>query len=147
MQKSEIKAYAKQFREAFLRGTPSYRMCAALSGPLCSALNLLGVDAHLRAADMGGIEHIYLQLPDGTVLDPTADQIEGADARLPPVYLGPAVGLLYEASYPWPGGQEWPALMAHFRRLSPAFEAKVVGKMVGDVLRSMPPGSIDFMTP
>lgn len=141
---SAIWGYAAAFREAFLRGTPSDRMCAALSAPLCTALKFLGVEAKLYQTDLEGIEHIYILLPCGTVLDATADQI-GAGALFPPVYLGPAISL-YQQGAPWPGGDEWVEFMGQLKRLYPEFKAEDIGATVGDVLRTMPGGYIKFST-
>lgn len=140
---SEIFAFTSSFRTAFLRGTSSDRMCAALSSPLNAALNMLGIASTLYSSDLAeGVAHIFIMLPDGQVLDPTADQLPGFD----PVYLGRACGI-YRDRQPWAGGAEWLELMAQFMRLHPAFSAAVIGRMAGDVLRSMPPGYIQFSTP
>ncbi len=55
-------------------------MCLALSAPLQAYLFGCGIQTALEE----GINHFYLVLPDGRILDPTADQYGYA-----PVYLGP----------------------------------------------------------
>lgn len=143
MQKSEQLAYALQFREAFLRGTSSDRMCAALSAPLWAALSVLGVGGELHQVEFEDIAHIFIKLPDGDILDPTADQLSGTG--LPSVFLGPARSV-YRHSELWAGGVEWLELMVAMRRLYPSFDAKDIGKAAGDILRAMPADCIEFST-
>jgi hypothetical protein len=50
---------------------------------------VMGVETELVEADFGWTNHCWLALPDGRILDPTADQFVGHGATLPPVYLGP----------------------------------------------------------
>lgn len=66
--------YAREYREAVLRGDSSAWMCAALSAPLHAAFQVLGIPSQLVVSDLGECEHIFLHLADGRVLDPTADQ-------------------------------------------------------------------------
>lgn len=63
-------------------------MCFAVCGPLQPLLSLAGVETELVEAwfkrEYGEQNHYWLKLPDGRILDPTADQF-----GLPAVYLGP----------------------------------------------------------
>lgn len=62
-------------------------MCLAVCLPLEGLLRAAGVEAMAEKADFPGhpevASHMWLRLPDGRILDPTADQF-----GLPPVYLG-----------------------------------------------------------
>jgi len=74
------------FRDGILQGRPSTRMCAVICYPLAGYLSFLGVEVAVEHGDpVRHCNHVWLSLPDGRVLDPTADQF---DATLPPVYLG-----------------------------------------------------------
>jgi hypothetical protein len=63
--------------------------------PLAGYLAFLGVDVEVCESRVGDWNHIWLLLPDGRVLDPTADQF---DATLPVVYLGSPLALHQGAS-------------------------------------------------
>lgn len=66
-------------------------MCFAVCGPLHGLLALYGVEATIEDGEFGDWNHFWLRLPDGRVLDPTADQFnDQLEHPLPPVYLGPA---------------------------------------------------------
>jgi hypothetical protein len=58
-------------------------MCFAVSAALQGYLSSCGVETELVEADFGHTNHFWLRLPDGRILDPTADQF-----GLSPVYLG-----------------------------------------------------------
>lgn len=63
-------------------------MCFAVCAPLAGLLRLHGIEARVVEgfpSDGDFYNHVWLELPDGRVLDPTADQF----ADMPPVYLGP----------------------------------------------------------
>lgn len=136
--------YAREFREAVLQGCSSERMCVALSAPLHAAFHARGTASELVIADLGECEHVFLRLADGLVLDPTADQFNPfSREKLPGVYLG-APALIHQGAVPWPGGQEWHALMAELKRLYPALGASDVGHTVSLTLRTLPPGLCDF---
>lgn len=90
MTDAELIEFATEFREGLLDGHPSNWMCFAVCAPLLSLLRLHGVDAELVEGDLGVCNHVWLRLPDGRVLDPTADQFNAHQIeQLPPVYLGP----------------------------------------------------------
>lgn len=141
---SDVLTYARMFRDAVLQGDSSDRMCVALSAPLHAALLARGHPCQLVVSDLGECEHIFLQLADGQVLDPTADQFNWwSRQKLPGVYLG-APAVIHEGAKPWPGGQEWDGLMTALRRLFPALDAADVGRTVSITLRTLPPGLCSF---
>lgn len=141
---SELLAYAREFREAVLQGCSSERMCAALSAPLHAVLLARGSASELVVSDLGECEHVFLRLPDGLVLDPTADQFNPfSREKHPGVYFG-APALIHKGAIPWPGGQEWHELMRELKRLYPALDAAAVGRTVSLTLRTLPPGLCEF---
>ncbi|MGU3387229.1 hypothetical protein ACLBYG_22155 [Methylobacterium sp. D53M] len=86
---------ASEFRKGMLGDNPSTLWCFMICAPLGGMLRAIyGVDAELVEGDLGEINHVWLRLADGRVLDPTADQFNEARATpLPPVYLGPALDI------------------------------------------------------
>lgn len=90
----------RDFRAGILGDVPSRSMCFAVCAPLVGFLDMLGVRSELVEVDFGFINHVFLRLADGRVLDPTADQFLDRDddcfqevcehgPPLPDVYLGP----------------------------------------------------------
>jgi len=85
----ELVEFAKEFREGILDGRKSNFMCAVISWPLCGLLNFHGVKCQTVEGDLGEMNHVWIELEDGRVLDPTADQFnELFSLNHPPVYLG-----------------------------------------------------------
>ncbi len=85
----QLVRHAREFRDGILDGDPSTSMCFAICAPLAGLLKFYGVEVELVEGmnDIGN--HVWLRLPDGRVLDPTADQYNGVHgATFPPVYLG-----------------------------------------------------------
>jgi hypothetical protein len=88
----ELLQIAQEFREGILDGDPSAWMCAAVSWPLAAYLKVFhDLDSEAIETDLGDMNHVWLRLADGRVLDPTADQFNTLfpHMKLPPVYLGP----------------------------------------------------------
>ena len=88
MNDGEILEFAKDFREGILDGDSSEMMCFAVCAPLETLLNMYGVDCELIEGSVGNCNHYWLELSDGRILDPTADQFNNLDRRFPEVYLG-----------------------------------------------------------
>lgn len=85
--------YAASFRRGILGRRNSTFMCFAVCAPLVTLLNMEGVKSELREGDikldLGSCNHFWIELSDGRVLDPTADQLTSRfGASLPKVYLG-----------------------------------------------------------
>jgi hypothetical protein len=115
-------------------------MCAAISGPLCAALATMGVSSRLMESDLGECNHVFLQLQDGRVLDPTADQFNWCSARhLPGVYLGHGVAV-HDNATECHQTEIWMPLLLEFRRLVPQYSAREIGRMVRLTLATLPPG-------
>lgn len=82
----ELKRIALDMRRGILGKRPSTDMCMAVSAPLQGLLSAVyGFDTTLEEVDFLETNHVWLRLPDGRVLDATADQF-GRE----PVYLGEA---------------------------------------------------------
>ena len=83
---------ARQFRHGIIGvGGDSFMKCFMVSAPLAGLLEAHGVPAKLVEGSFGYCNHYWIELADGRVLDPTADQFNHyphADAPLPDVYLG-----------------------------------------------------------
>lgn len=86
------------FRNGILGRRSSYRMCDAVCWPLQAWLSFaLKVQTDLRHGDMpmnggndGTMEHWWLELPDGRIIDPTADQLQMfGHPKMPKVFIGP----------------------------------------------------------
>ena len=83
MNDRRLRRLVQGFRDGILEGRSSEFMCFAVCAPLQAYLSLCGVETTLVEASFAEVNHVWLQLPDGRILDPTADQF-GLDA----VYLG-----------------------------------------------------------
>jgi hypothetical protein len=95
MQHSELLKLVTDFREGILDGKPSVRMCFAVCAPLSSYLDFVGVENELIEGEAGDMQHFWIKLPDGNIIDPTADQfflLWGCN-KMPPVYIGPQTDL------------------------------------------------------
>ena len=93
MSDAELKRVALDFREGLLGGGDSAFQCVAVCYPLASLLTTQGVDIRLATGTVSHSElfcyHTWLQLADGRILDPTADQFARPNGRrMPKVYLG-----------------------------------------------------------
>lgn len=85
MTDTELLKYVTEFRKGILGRHASKAMCLAVCMPLSCLLTLEGVENTLVEGEVGEWNHYWLELPDGRILDPTADQFGG----FLPVYLGP----------------------------------------------------------
>ena len=81
------------FRRGILNGSESYDKCFVICAPLHGYLSALGEDVELveGVVDCGeyDLQHFWLRLSDGTIIDPTADQLPRRRGKRPPkVYIG-----------------------------------------------------------
>lgn len=99
MTDEQLVHYATEFREGILDGRSSAFMCGMVCWPLSTLLGMYGVKNTTVESDLGEINHIWIRLADGRVLDPTADQFGQLfpDMALPPVYLGEPLSIHSEA--------------------------------------------------
>lgn len=88
---STLQRAAEGFRKGLLGKGSSKFMCRAVCMPLQGYLSVIGYETELVQGnvDLGDydMEHTWLKLVDGQILDPTADQFD--ELGLPPVYIGP----------------------------------------------------------
>jgi hypothetical protein len=85
----ELITIATEFRSGILGSRKSRGMCFVIAAPLQALLSYYGFETELVEHDLDDPmwrNHVWIRLPDGRALDPTADQF--ADLQLPPVYLG-----------------------------------------------------------
>lgn len=89
---SGLHQIVSEFRDGILDGRKSEFMCIAVCSPLEGYLRFAhGIETHVVAGavwDGEGYEreHFWLEMSEGVVIDPTADQFPGLN--LPPVYIG-----------------------------------------------------------
>jgi hypothetical protein len=98
MTDEEIVAFATDFREGILDGDDPHGRCFMVCAPMVTLLNMYGVKCEMVEGPVTVStdfdNHVWLELDDGRVLDPTADQFNGSQRRaLPPVYLGPPTAI------------------------------------------------------
>lgn len=80
----------KAFRGGILNGQSSRMMCGVVCFALQGYLEWIGLQSELFESDLGEMNHVWLKLPDGRVLDPTADQFNEwfPHKNYPSVHLG-----------------------------------------------------------
>lgn len=103
MTDEELIECASDFRDGILAGDRSDMKCAMVCWPLAGLLQSLGVKCDTFTTDAiktkyGSVNHVWIGLQDGRVLDPTADQFNDLGLAMPKVYLGPKVRKLHRAS-------------------------------------------------
>lgn len=133
----DLLGYSRRFRDAVLGRAPSERMCYVVSGPLCAAIVALGFGARLVKTKVARMEHIFIRLDDGRVLDATADQFAHF-ADVGPIYLGEPVKRLHGGWKAWRDGHSWLALIRGFERLQPDLDATHLGNMIRRLYETMP---------
>lgn len=133
----DLLGYSKRFRKAVLGREASDRMCYVVSGPLCAAITALGFGAHLVKSKVAYMEHIFIRLDDGRVLDATADQFSHF-VDVGPVYLGEPVKPIHGRQKVWRDGHSWLALVRGFERLQPDLDATQLGNMIRKLYETMP---------
>lgn len=84
----QIKIICLEFRKGVLGRRKSRAMCAKVSWALQGYLNFLGLPTRVCEGDVGEWNHLWLALPDGRVIDATADQFSTARKKYPQVYIG-----------------------------------------------------------
>lgn len=88
--------FAQEFRKGILGRKKPKGMCAKVSWALQGYLRWAsGLKTKVYESDVGKWNHVYLVLPDGRVLDATADQFSTEKKKYPPVYLGKPIKKLH----------------------------------------------------
>lgn len=98
MNDKKLISVADEFRKGVLdkHRRKSNDWCYAISAPLVSYLEFCGCPCKLVCGYIGDTEHYWIALPDGRILDPTADQFNDnmpepdnmPNPKMPRVYLG-----------------------------------------------------------
>ena len=90
MTDKQLIKHASEFRKGILGKKNSYMMCFAVCAPLVPYLYQAdGIRSRLVEGSFGDCNHFWIELEDGRVLDPTADQFNGhCTTTFPLVYLG-----------------------------------------------------------
>lgn len=89
MKKPPLYRTVLSFRKGILGKQESDRMCYAVCAPLQSFLKVLGYETELIEGDFRFTNHYWLRLPNGQIIDPTADQFTTpGGAPMPKVYIG-----------------------------------------------------------
>jgi hypothetical protein len=94
--KDKLHGIALGFRRGILGKRSSDMMCYAICAPLQGYLRMIGHDTEIVKGRLKPtkrvewlIDHYWLKLPDGRILDPTADQFNAPDGgQMPKVYIG-----------------------------------------------------------
>jgi hypothetical protein len=80
----QLKSIARGMRAGIIGRRSSRLMCMAISAPLQGYLSAVcDFDTELETVEFPHSDHVWLRLPDGRILDATADQF-GLDK----IYLG-----------------------------------------------------------
>ncbi len=78
-----------EFRSGLLDGREPGNMCFAVSAALEGYLNFVGYPCEMVSGEVSGDEHFWIVLPDGTIIDATANQFSQPDGKpMPEVYIG-----------------------------------------------------------
>ncbi|MGF1612143.1 MAG: hypothetical protein ACFCUQ_22310 [Kiloniellales bacterium] len=93
MTDAELIGIAAGIRCATLARYPPRGMCFMVANPLAGLLRFYGMETRLVEGNIEiqghTVNHFWIALPDGRVLDPTADQFNGAGlGDWPRIYLG-----------------------------------------------------------
>jgi hypothetical protein len=96
MKDAELLKLAADFRNGLLEGRSSTAMCFAVCAPLDGFLHFNNYRTRLVVGEVAvpgdprGMlcEHYWLELEDGRILDPTADQFTTPTNPMPAVYIG-----------------------------------------------------------
>ena len=79
----ELKSLCSSFRKGLISAREGDMMCGVVSYALQGYLSFLGCESNIEEVNLRYLNHVFLRLLDGRVLDATADQFGG-----PRVYLG-----------------------------------------------------------
>ncbi len=83
-----LKREALSFRKGLIGDRESDLMCRVVCFPLAGWLAFNGVSCRVVDGEFLGVDHSWIELSDGRVLDPTIDQFNGEVVRFGKIYLG-----------------------------------------------------------
>ena len=88
-QTDKILQIVKGFREGVMGDLSSNSRCFMVCYSLVGYLNFSGYQCNLIQGCIGDWEHFWIKLPDGSIIDPTADQFNCPDGSpMPQIYYG-----------------------------------------------------------
>lgn len=92
MNDSEIKKAAQGFTRGILYDRESLNMCWVVCLPLQGYLSFCGVETKVIEGNIKinneDYHHYWIQLQDGRIIDPTANQFNELGQKMPKVYFG-----------------------------------------------------------
>lgn len=89
MTPTALKRLVRAFRDGLLDGEDPEGWCYKVSAPLQGYLGAVGIECRLISGTTHGSYHVWLELPDGTIIDATASQFRRPNGRaMPLVYIG-----------------------------------------------------------
>lgn len=91
MNDGELKILCREFRKGMLDRMSSKGKCAMVSWALQGFLSFsMKLETEVYESDVGKWNHLWLRLPNGRVIDCTADQFNkrGKRPKYPQVYIG-----------------------------------------------------------
>src|SRR4051812_41594090 len=101
---ASLKKLVTEFRRGILNGETSAGMCFAICAPLQTILEMCGYKTKLIEGEIKPTKrfayptnHYWLELADGRIIDPTADQFSTPERPMPKVYIG-ALSEWYQVS-------------------------------------------------
>jgi hypothetical protein len=87
--KPNLRKIVTEFRKGILDGSEPHRKCFMVCTPLVSYLNLCQIHCKLVRGSVGDHEHVWLELPEGEIIDPTASQFKTPEGtEMPEVFIG-----------------------------------------------------------
>jgi hypothetical protein len=93
MSKMTLERIVSEFRQGILDADSSESKCYMVCAPLAGYLRCVGFEVKLVKGRIDGEDfeagHFWLELPDGRIIDPTADQFSSESRPMPAVYIGP----------------------------------------------------------
>lgn len=98
----KLTTFCREFRKGLLGRMSSKGKCAMLSWALHGYLSsAMGLDTKVYKGDVGNWNHLWLVMPDGRVIDCTADQFNPKNKRkYPQVYIGKPLDI-HKGGKPW----------------------------------------------
>ena len=90
----KLRRIVSEFRKGIIGDKNSRNYCYMIAAPLEGYLNLIGYQCHLVTQGTVTVDdtyhqHVWLELPDHRIIDPTADQFPSPDGKkMPEVYIG-----------------------------------------------------------
>ncbi len=84
-----IERISREFRKGLLGKKSSNGMCFAVCSALAGYLRFVGQECEVTEGEISHWQHFWITLPDGIIIDPTADQLLKPDGNdMPEFYIG-----------------------------------------------------------